>query len=119
MWRYELVNVLWNPCRFYPSGVACGAEGGLADFLSTTSGAAPTSPPERVIRSILRKEYRRAVGTHYGQTRRHQAGYSPRHRRDSRAGTTMLVSNLVVVLDWILANQRYGGDDYNSAREKN
>jgi hypothetical protein len=33
---------------------------------------------------------RRAVGTHYGQTRIHWADYSLRHRRDRGAGTTML-----------------------------
>ncbi len=42
--------------------------------------------------SIQRKEYGLAVGTHYGPTRIHpsQAGFSLRHRRDSRAGTTIL-----------------------------
>ena len=43
-----------------------------------------------MFRRILRKKYRRAVGTHYGPTRIHQADYSPRHRRDGRAGTTIL-----------------------------
>ena len=33
---------------------------------------------------------RRAVGTHYGPTRIHQASYSLRHRRDGNAGTTIL-----------------------------
>jgi hypothetical protein len=41
----------------------------------------------RMFRRIRCKEYRRAAGTHYGPTRRHLAGYSPRHRRDGRAGT--------------------------------
>ncbi len=44
----------------------------------------------RVFRRILRKEYRRAVGTHYGPTRIHQAEFSLCHRRDGRAGTTIL-----------------------------
>ena len=43
-----------------------------------------------MFRHILRKKYRRAVGTHCGPTRMHQAGFSPRHRRDGRAGTTIL-----------------------------
>jgi hypothetical protein len=55
-----------------------------------TSGAAPTSPHRGVFRLIRRKEYRRAVGEHYRQTRRHQAGYSPHNWRDCRAGTTIL-----------------------------
>jgi hypothetical protein len=55
-----------------------------------TSGAAPTSLPKGVFRLILRKKYRRAVGTHYGLTRMHQAGFSPRYQRDGRAGTTIL-----------------------------
>jgi hypothetical protein len=33
---------------------------------------------------------RRAVGTHYGPARMHQARFSPRHRRDGRAGTTII-----------------------------
>jgi hypothetical protein len=38
------------------------------------------------------REYRRAVGTHYGQTLIHQAGHSPRHWKDSdgRAGAVIL-----------------------------
>ena len=43
-----------------------------------------------VFRRTRRWKYRRAVGTHYGPTRIHQADYSPRHRRDGRAGTTIL-----------------------------
>ena len=42
---------------------------------TTTSGAAPTCPPERVFRRILHKKYGRAVGTHYGPTRIHRADY--------------------------------------------
>ena len=34
------------PPRFSPPGIACGAGGGTADFQTTTSGPAPTSPPE-------------------------------------------------------------------------
>ncbi len=30
------------------------------------------------------------IDEHYGPTRIHQAGFSPRHRRDDRAGTTIL-----------------------------
>jgi hypothetical protein len=48
-------------------------------------------------RRILRKKYRRAVGTHYGQTRIRQAEFSLCHRRDGRAGTTLL--QLVSVSD--------------------
>ena len=81
------------PCRCFPPGVACGAEGEVAVSDSTTSGAAPTSPPEGVFRRTRRWKYRRAVGTHYGPTRIHQADYSPRHRRDGRAGTTILLSS--------------------------
>ncbi len=86
---HKHLAVRWNPLRFSPQGVACGAEGRMANFRTTTSGAALTSPPEEVFRSILRKEYILAVGTHYWQTRIHQAGFSPRHRRDDRAGTTI------------------------------
>ncbi len=42
-----------------------------------------------LFRRILRKEYRRAVGTHYGPTRIRQAEFSLCHRRDGRAGTTI------------------------------
>ena len=40
-----------------------------------------------LFRHILRKVYRQTVATHHGPTRTHQAGYSPRHRRDGIAGT--------------------------------
>jgi hypothetical protein len=43
-----------------------------------------------MFRRILRKKYRRAVGTHYGPTRIRQAGFSICHGRDGRAGTTIL-----------------------------
>ncbi len=41
----------------------------------------------REFRSMLRKTYRRAVGTDYGPTWIRQAGFSLCHRRDGRAGT--------------------------------
>ncbi len=63
---------------------------GTANFRTTNSGAAPTSPPGGVFRRILRKKYRRAVGTHYWPTRIRRAGSSLCHRRDGRAGTTIL-----------------------------
>jgi hypothetical protein len=47
-----------------------------------------------LFRLILRKEYRRAVGTHYGSTRIRQAAFSLCHRRDGRAGTTILLTSL-------------------------
>ncbi len=34
--------------------------------------------------------YARSIGTHYGPTRTRLAGFSLRHRRDGRAGTTIL-----------------------------
>jgi hypothetical protein len=43
-----------------------------------------------MFRRILRKKYRRAVGTHYGPTRIRQAEFSLCHGRDGRAGTTIL-----------------------------
>ncbi len=78
------------PPRFTTQGVACCAEGGMAYFQTTNSGPATTSPPEGVFRSILRKKYRRAVGTHYGPTQIRQAEYCLCHRRDGRAGATIL-----------------------------
>ena len=54
------------------------------------SGAAPTSPPKGVFRTIRSKEHRQAVRTHYGPTWIRQMGYSPRHRRNSVAGPTIL-----------------------------
>ena len=39
---------------------------------------------------LLRKKYRRAVGTHYGPTRIRYVGFSLCHQRDGRAGTTIL-----------------------------
>ena len=47
-------------------------------------------PDWKLFRLILRKEYRRAVGTHYGPTRIRLAAFSLCHRRDGRAGTTIL-----------------------------
>jgi hypothetical protein len=48
VWKYE--HVRWTPCRFPPQGVTSGAEGGEAVITwTTTSGAAPTSPPEVVL----------------------------------------------------------------------
>ncbi len=77
MRRERLSNWLRKiPNKVFPAGRCCGAEGGMADFRITTSGAAPTSPPEEVFRLILRKEYRRAVGTHSGRlgyVRQHSA----------------------------------------------
>ncbi len=43
-----------------------------------------------LFRHILRKKYGRAVGTRYGPTRIRQAGFSLCHRRNGRAGTTIL-----------------------------
>jgi hypothetical protein len=51
-----------------------------------------------MFRHILRKKYRRAVGTHYWPTRIRQARFSLCHRRDGRAGTTIL--QLVSVPDF-------------------
>jgi hypothetical protein len=48
VWKYGHLAVQSTPCRFSPPGVACCAEGGMADFRTMTSGAAPTSPPEGV-----------------------------------------------------------------------
>jgi hypothetical protein len=69
-------------------------------LLAAPKGERPTSelrpvelPPlacPKGFRRILRKKYRRAVGTHYGPTRIRQAGFSLCHRRDGRAGTTIL-----------------------------
>jgi hypothetical protein len=56
-----------------PFGACCGPDG---------LGAAGQELVEWVFRRIRRREYRRAVGTHYRPTRRNQAGYSPRRRRD-------------------------------------
>ena len=39
------------------------------NIIYTTSGAAPTSPPEGVLRHMRHQERMRAVGTHYGPTR--------------------------------------------------
>jgi hypothetical protein len=65
-------------------------KGVVAVSYSTTSGAAPTSPPEGVFRSIRCWKYRQAFGTHYGPTRTHPAELSPRHWRNGKAGTTTL-----------------------------
>ena len=46
--------------------------------------------PCNLFRPILRKKYRRAVGTHYGPTQIRQAEFSLYHWRDGRAGTTIL-----------------------------
>ncbi len=51
-------------------GVIIGAEGGMSilEYISS-GGAAPTSPPEGVLRRMRRQEHMRAVETHYGPTR--------------------------------------------------
>ncbi len=61
-----------------------------------------------MFRRIRRKEHRRAVGTHYGPTRRHQAGYSQRHRRDGRADTTILYHPRIHRWTQALLNDDYG-----------
>ncbi len=66
-----------DPCRFPRLALLAAPKGEVAVSDSTTSGAAPTSPPEGVFRRTRRWKYRRAVGTHYGQTRIHPADYSP------------------------------------------
>ncbi len=43
-----------------------------------------------LFRLIPRKKNRRAVGTHYGPTQIRQARFSLCHRRDGRAGTTII-----------------------------
>ena len=43
-----------------------------------------------LLRRTRHQEHWRAVGTHYGPTRIHLAGYSLRHWRDCNAGTTIL-----------------------------
>jgi hypothetical protein len=53
VWKYEHLAVQWTPyngctfVRFPTPGGACGVEGGMADFRTTTRRAAPTSPPEK------------------------------------------------------------------------
>ncbi len=80
-----------GPHAGFPSWATLSApKGGRLYTEETTSGAAPTSPARSGFRSIRHKEYRQAVGTHYGPTLIHQADYSPHHQRDSRAGTTIL-----------------------------
>ncbi len=72
--------------------------GGRAVRTSPHSGsrprrAAPLPALLFMFRLILRKEYRRAVGTHYGPTRIRLASFSLCHRRvwqSGRAGTMML-----------------------------
>ena len=54
------------------------------------SGAAPTSPPEGVLRHMRHQELWRAVGTHYGPTRIYGPTAMPsegRHSRHSGAST--------------------------------
>jgi hypothetical protein len=46
-----------------------GAEGDRPILECTTSEAAPTSPPEMVLRRTRHQEHWPAVGTHYGTTR--------------------------------------------------
>ncbi len=91
-WERVSDQLCKTPTKVSPPGVACGAEGGTADFRTTTTGAAQTSPPEGVFRHILRKKYydRRAVGTHYGPTLILQAGFSLCRWRDCRAVTKIL-----------------------------
>jgi hypothetical protein len=91
-------------CRLEQEG-----EGGIQQEYTCCAGAVPASRSLHMLRtsmvacwvtlravcvslrrSILRKKYRLAVGTHYGPSWRHQAGFSLRHRRDCRAGTTIL-----------------------------
>ncbi len=67
--------------------------------------------PSILLRRIRHKEYRRALGTHYGQTRRHQAGYSPCHRRDGRAGITV-----ICISAFSVGPKYHSSDDYGSGR---
>ncbi len=65
--------------------------------------------------SILRKKYRRAVGTHNGPTRMHQAGFSPRSWRDCKAGTTIMSTILQLTLAFYDRTQALLSD-YGPAR---
>jgi hypothetical protein len=49
------------PTKVSPAGRCLRRRRGMADFRTTTTGAAPTSPPEGVFRLILRKEYRQLL----------------------------------------------------------
>ncbi len=80
-----MYGISWT--HLFPLGISVEArvESGLITiqlFVAETE--------RQVFRHIRRKEYRLAVGTHYRPTPIHQACYSPRHGRDSRAGTMIL-----------------------------
>ncbi len=76
------------------------------------------SPSNQLPYSILVHKYcfaaydgvKRALATHYGQTRIHQACYSPRHRRDGRAGTTIPLSFPHILPDPATTSDDYGPD---------
>jgi hypothetical protein len=53
---------------FPPQGVACGAGGGTADCRTTTSGAAPTSPPESWPKGGFAAYYARSIDELSGRT---------------------------------------------------
>ncbi len=70
-------------------GDIIGAEGDRPILEMRPRGAAPTSPPEGVLRHMLHQELWRAVGTHYeaSTSRLGSTGLRPCHRRDGTAGT--------------------------------
>ncbi len=77
-------------------GDIIGAEGGYRPILEMrASGAAPTSPPEGVLRQMRHQELWRAVGTHYGPTRIYGPTAMPsegRHSLHSGASTTAIAA---------------------------
>ncbi len=57
-----------DPMQAFPAWLCLQFLRGVGQLPAMTSGDAQTSPPEGMLRSILRKKYRRAVGKHYRLT---------------------------------------------------
>ncbi len=105
-----------------PFGSGPTRQSAARDSESSSTCQLPTRPGQDMFRRILRKKYRPAVGTHYWPTQIHQARYSPRHRRDGRAGTTILqrvsafYDRTKALLSWSMGNvaasagRNYGPD---------
>ena len=73
-----------DPMQVFPPGdIICARERQYTE--ETTSGAAPTSPLEGVVHRIRHMQLDEQSGRTTGRL-----GYSPRHRWDGSAGTTIL-----------------------------
>ncbi len=79
----------WSHAGFTHQATLSEPGGGRPNTKDTTSGAAPTRPPERVLRRTRQMGVDELLGHPTGRLG-HLTDFSLRHRRKSNAGTTIL-----------------------------